>query len=223
MKALLISVLLTCALFSAPIFVEAPIDFPNTPVKIAPETAFLKPGRMSSIAVEDLSKYGNVTLTLCQRQELDTVLTLILEPKGLQFTVDASGIYHVKKNEKNNSEPPRVTKLYTFTNATAGGAVIGDEKDLQTYYQAKDGGLDEYYVKPPLDLKNTPVKTALEVIFAKAGLQNIKFFGDPDDKVTFSLKEKMPLNDLIRLILKDTKIKIENKSGVFYMTQIKNK
>jgi len=204
-------------------YVEPPIDFQNTPVKIAIETVFLKAGVQYSIEIADLTAFGNVTLAITERQELDTMLALILEPKNLQFIVDASGIYHVMKKEKDNSAPPRVTKLYAITDATAGGAFIGDEKDLQAYYQKKDGGLDEYYVLPPLDLKNTPIKTALEVVFAKAGLQDIKFLGDPDVNVTVSIKEKTPLNVLIIEILKDANVKIENKSGIFYLTQIKKK
>ncbi|OGF47549.1 MAG: hypothetical protein A2452_02520 [Candidatus Firestonebacteria bacterium RIFOXYC2_FULL_39_67] len=104
-------------------FVEAPIDFPNTPVKVALETVFLKSGVAYAIEVADMGVYGNVTLSITERQELDTVLNLILEPKGLQFTVDAGGIYHVKKKEKEDTKAPRVTKLYALTYATAGELV----------------------------------------------------------------------------------------------------
>jgi len=104
-------------------FVEAPIDFPNTPVKVALETVFLKSGVQYSIEVDDITTFGNVTLTINERQELDTVLSLILEPKNLMFVVDASGIYHIKKKEKDTSGPPRVTKLYALTYATAGELV----------------------------------------------------------------------------------------------------
>jgi len=104
-------------------YVEAPIDFPNTPVKVALETVFLKSGVQYSIDVDDIASFGNVTLTINERQELDNVLSLILEPKNLQFTIDATGIYHIKKKEKDVSGPPRVTKLYALTYATAGELV----------------------------------------------------------------------------------------------------
>ncbi|OGF48711.1 MAG: hypothetical protein A2231_10760 [Candidatus Firestonebacteria bacterium RIFOXYA2_FULL_40_8] len=104
-------------------FVEAPIDFPNTPVKVALETVFLKSGVPYSIEVPDLSTFGNVTLTITERQELDTVLALILEPKNLECKVDAGGIYHVKKKVPDDNKLPRVTKLYALTYATAGELV----------------------------------------------------------------------------------------------------
>jgi len=104
-------------------FVEPPIDFPNTPVKVALETVFLKSGVQYSIDVDDITTFGNVTLTINEKQELETVLSLILEPKNLEFKVDASGIYHIKKKEKGDATPPRVTKLYALTYATAGELV----------------------------------------------------------------------------------------------------
>ncbi|MEI6845675.1 MAG: secretin N-terminal domain-containing protein [Candidatus Firestonebacteria bacterium] len=115
-------------------FVEPPIDFPNTPVKVALETVFLKSGVQYSIDVDDITSFGNVTLTINERQELETVLSLILEPKNLQVTVDASGIYHIKKKEKDTAGPPRVTKLYALTYATA-GELIRQMKTVLT----KDG------------------------------------------------------------------------------------
>ena len=119
---------------AAELFIEPPIDFPNTPVKIALETVFLKVGVGYSIDVDDLNSFGNVTLTISERQELETILNLILEPKNLQFVKDASGIYHIKKKEKDTSGPPRVTKLYALTYATA-GELIRQMKSVLT----KDG------------------------------------------------------------------------------------
>ncbi len=102
------------------LYVEAPIDFPNTPVKVAIETLFLKTGAQYSFEVTDppMSVYGNVTLYIRERHELDTVLALILKPKNLSFNVDASGIYHIKK--KSNTPPVKIiAKQYSLTYITA--------------------------------------------------------------------------------------------------------
>ncbi|MFH1073540.1 MAG: hypothetical protein V1752_00470, partial [Candidatus Firestonebacteria bacterium] len=50
-----------------PKFVEAPIDFPNTPVKVALETVFLRSGVQYSIEVDNIDTFGNVTLTINER------------------------------------------------------------------------------------------------------------------------------------------------------------
>ena len=119
MKSFILILALTCSLFCEKLmFIEPPIDFPNTPVKVALETVFLKTGIQYSIDVDDIGKYGNVTLTITQRQELDTLLLLILEPKNLKFARDAHGIYHIS-----NAPVPiwscGVRKLYPLTYVSA--------------------------------------------------------------------------------------------------------
>ena len=108
------------------IFVEPPIEFPKTPIKVALETLFLKTGVQYSIDISDLSGYGNVTLTINERQELDTVLALILEPKNLTFIVDAAGIYHIIVKESVKLPDNRITKQYPLTYITA-GEIVNDE------------------------------------------------------------------------------------------------
>ena len=121
MKKILAVIMTFAAVSWAQVFVEPPIDFPNTPLKIALETVFLKAGAQYSIDV-DLSNYGPATLTINEKTELETLLNLLLEPKGLSF-VKEGAIYKIRKKEKDTSGPPRVTKLYALTYATAGELV----------------------------------------------------------------------------------------------------
>ncbi|MCX5776073.1 MAG: hypothetical protein NTX32_00330 [Candidatus Firestonebacteria bacterium] len=122
-KVMVMLMVLSVFAIGAPIYVEPPIDFPNTPVKLALETVFMKTGVQYSIDVEDIDSYGKVTLTITERHELETVLNLLLEPKNLEFVKDAGSIYHIKKKAKETTSVVRVTKLYALTYATAGELV----------------------------------------------------------------------------------------------------
>lgn len=199
MKTLLISMVLACSLFSAQKFIEPPISFSDTPLNVAVETVFLAAGAQYCIEIP-LSPYGNVNLNIKRKMELDSLLSLLLDPKGLTFT-KISNIYIIKK--KQNADPVRVTKFYSPNSAPLESSEIE-------------------YIYPPLEFKNTPVKTALETLFIKVGT-NIKFYGDPDEKITYTLKEKMPVKVLLLILLKDTNVKIENKSGVMYLSQNEKK
>jgi len=115
LKSFILDFILACNLLCYPIFVDPPIDFPNTSVKSALETVFLKTGVKYSIEVDDINKYGNVTLMITERQELDTILYLILEPHRLKYEKDASGVYCIKK--KVDIFRGDFHKLYAFTYA----------------------------------------------------------------------------------------------------------
>lgn len=199
MKTLIISMVLACALFSAQKSIEPPIAFSDTPLNVAVETLFLSAGAQYCIELP-LAPYGNVNMNIIRKMELESLLTLLLEPKGLTFT-KISNIYIIKK--KQNAAPVRVTKLYSLSCAPLENSEIE-------------------YIYPPLEFKNTPVKAALETLFMKVGT-NIKFYGDPDEKITYTLKEKMPVKILLLILLKDTNVKIENKNGVMYLTQTEKK
>ncbi|OGF48353.1 MAG: hypothetical protein A2452_01810 [Candidatus Firestonebacteria bacterium RIFOXYC2_FULL_39_67] len=122
MKTFILLFIMLISMFCETKYIEAPLDFPNTPVKTALETVFLKAGVKYSIEVYDLPTYGNVTLTITAKQELDVALSLILEPKSLTFIKDANGVYHILKTHCGTSIP-RVTKLYPLTYVSAGDIV----------------------------------------------------------------------------------------------------
>lgn len=120
MKKLLLFLIMTCALFSDPVYVEPPIVFKDTPVKIALETIFLRVKVQYCI---ELSFWGcsNVTLNINKRIELDTLLTLILEPRGLAFKKDRA-IYLIMRKETDNFSPiHKLTKRYALTSCWTEG------------------------------------------------------------------------------------------------------
>ncbi|MFH1824066.1 MAG: secretin N-terminal domain-containing protein [Candidatus Firestonebacteria bacterium] len=107
------------------VYVEPPLEFTDTPIKTALETIFLKAGVVSySIEVSNMENLGLVTLKLTERTELEALLTLVLQPKGLEFKKDEGGVYHIKKQGAVGVIlTPRITKLYALTYATAGELV----------------------------------------------------------------------------------------------------
>jgi len=121
MKTLVLLLAMTISIFCETKYVEAPLEFTNTPLKLAIETVFLKAGVKYSIEKE-LTHYGNVTLTITQKQDLDTILNLILEPKNLRFKVDADKVYHIGYfiDHEYCGGNRKVTKLYPLTYVLAG-------------------------------------------------------------------------------------------------------
>jgi type II secretory pathway component GspD/PulD (secretin) len=126
MKKILVGfiVMLVSVVGLAEVYVEPPLEFTDTPIKTALETIFMKAGVSYSIDITDIASLGSVTLKLTEKTELEALLNLILQPKGLEFQKDASNVYHIKKPGPSTvAATPRITKLYALTYATAGELV----------------------------------------------------------------------------------------------------
>jgi len=135
---LIAAALIICsAVMAQEVYVEPPLEFSDTPVRTALDTIFLKAGNVPySIEIPNGSDMGLVTLKLTEKTELEALLRLILDPRGLDYKKDNGGVYHVtkKSGETSNAVPTKVTKLYALTYATA-GEIVRQVKGVLT----KDG------------------------------------------------------------------------------------
>ncbi|OGF47974.1 MAG: hypothetical protein A2452_04785 [Candidatus Firestonebacteria bacterium RIFOXYC2_FULL_39_67] len=196
MKTLIIIMVLTGALFSEQIFVEPPIDFSNTPVKVAIETLFLKAGAKYLIEV-NLSTYGSVTMLFKERQELDELLKLILESKKLDFEKDKAGIYHIKTGKAINEEDDNFGDIIARSKLYITWNIVKDKLQYREYLKGVDPTKKNETVDVPLEFAKIPIIEVLSVILAKTGNNFMTAENSMDFKVTYKLMEKMKLDDLL--------------------------
>ena len=159
------AIFLTGAVFGA-IMVKPPVDLKNVPLKSALEIVFGKTG--VSFEVDKNLKFESgqkVTLYVGDETQLDFVLKLILDPKGLVYEVDNKGIYHIRKK----GSAPRKADLALITVEVVVQNVVGFNCEGKTYYaivgqvlKARDKSIIPGY--PNLKLKTLNVKNNIIVL-----------------------------------------------------------
>lgn len=138
-----------------PVYLEAPVEFIDMPIGVALQTVFLRAKNTPfSFDVPDIQKLGTVYLRLNKKEEMDTILKLILEPKGLMFEKDVKGVYHIMKHHP--VEPDLIGNSNT-------------KEDIKK----KEAHIYIYPQYPPLKFIETPITNVLEMVFLMAG--NISF------------------------------------------------
>jgi type II secretory pathway component GspD/PulD (secretin) len=76
----------------------------------------------------------------------------------------------------------------------------------------------EVFVDPPLTFNDTPMKTALETIFKKAGNVNFSIDVQPlEGTVTINIAEKTELEDLLKMVLTPKDYVAENINNVYHI------
>lgn len=127
------------------------------------------------IDVNDIDSYGAVDLKLSRTVPLSELLNMALEPKNLRAEKDKSGIYHIKKEVQVNFKEKLVL-----------------------------GGGDIFYMEPPLEFNDVPLKTALEAIYMKTG--KYSFVLDVDSgklpfKINMVSKQRINIVTLLKILL----------------------
>lgn len=78
-------------------YVNPPVNISDKPLSFALGTIFSQAGVRYSIEISGIDDYGNASLTVSEKTELDTVLNLILAPRNMKYSQDSVGVYHIKR------------------------------------------------------------------------------------------------------------------------------
>ena len=125
--------------------------------------------------VKDVDIYGTVDIRITSRIDLDRLLKMVLEPKGLKAEKDTSGIYHIKEDTRKLLE-----KKYPLANE------------------------DLFYLEPVIEFKDAPLKTALEAIYMKSGRSSFVLDVDWRNlpvKINMFSKQRLDIVSILKILL----------------------
>lgn len=141
--------------------------------------------------VNNLDTFGKVNLRIFEDVSLEELLVLMLAPRGLKAERDSAGIFHIKATEG----------VWVMTGA-----------------QNPPSGFE---ISPPFEFPGTPLKHVFDSIFF--GAQECSYIYDLEERnleenVTFRLLHRLPLEDVLKMILKSTQVTFcRDSKGIFHI------